>query len=91
MRRAAIAGRWRAPNAPARLVADDCFLLRRGGAGEKDGGGVVAPTGRGDEDPALAVALRVVGDEGEGELVGKPGDRFVMVADNEGDVGEEHL
>jgi hypothetical protein len=30
----------------------------------------------------------LVGDEGEAELLREPGDRLVIVADDEGDVGE---
>jgi hypothetical protein len=75
--------------APARLLADEGGLLRRGGAGEEEGGGVVAPAGRRDEHPALVLlGLNLVGDEGEAELLRKPADRLVIVADDEGDVGE---
>ena len=53
-------------NAPARLVADEDLLLRRGGAGEEEGRGLVARAGRRDERPAFVLlGLVGVGDEGE--------------------------
>jgi len=49
------------------------------GAGEEEGGGVVARTGRRDENPALVLlGLILIGDEGEAELLPEPGDRLVI-------------
>jgi hypothetical protein len=57
-------------NAPARLVADEGLLLRRGGAGKEEGDAAGAGAGRGDEHPAFVLlGLIAVGDEGEAELV----------------------
>ena len=64
-------------------------LLRRCGAGEEEGGGVVAGAGRRDEHPAFVLlGLMLVGDEGEAELLHDPGDRLVIVADDVGRLGE---
>jgi hypothetical protein len=45
--------------------------------------------GRRDEDPALALlGLMLIGDDAEAKLLRKPGDRLVVVADEEGGVGD---
>jgi hypothetical protein len=64
-------------------------IVRTAGGGEEEGGGVLAGAGRGDEHPAFfLLGLTFVGNEGEAELLPEPGDRLVIVADDEGDVGE---
>ena len=75
-------------HAPARLIADERGLLRGRGAGEEEGGGVLGRAGGADGDPALALLglVRVL-DEREAELADVEGERFVIVADDEGDVG----
>lgn len=87
-------------DAPARLVADRGLLLGRGGAGKEDGGGVGRRAGRADRDPPLgrdsfgiAGALALFGDgrvlhQREAEPADVEGERFVIVADDQGDVGE---
>src|SRR3954451_20565170 len=66
-----------------------CKLLRGQGAGEEEGGSVRPGAGRGDEHPAFVLlGLVLVGDEGEAQHVREPGDRLVIIADDEGDVGE---
>jgi hypothetical protein len=71
------------------LVADGGVLFGRGGAGEEEGGGVVRRVRRTDGDPALALLGdgRVL-DEGEAELANVESERFVIVADDQGDVSE---
>lgn len=74
---------------PARLVADESLLARRRGAGEEESGGICPRAGRRDEDPAFVLlGLNRVLDEGEAERSREPGDRLVIVADDEGNVGE---
>jgi len=42
-----------------------------------------------DEQPAFVLlGLVLVRDEGEAEHLGEPGDRLIIVADDEGDVGK---
>jgi hypothetical protein len=61
----------------------------KGGGSEEEGGGTVAAAGRRDEHPALVLlGLILVGDDDEAELLREPGDRLVMVADDQGDMGE---
>lgn len=71
------------------LIADRAGLLGRDGAGKEDRGGVCGCAGRAEGDPAL-VLLGLVGilHESEAELAGVKGERFVIVADDQGDVGE---
>lgn len=58
-------------------------------SGREPGGGVVAGAGRGDEDPAFVLLrLILVRSEGEAELLSESGDRLVIVADGECNVGE---
>lgn len=58
-------------------------------AGEEEGGGVLVHAGRRDEQPAFVLlGLMLLGDEGEAEDTREPGDRLVIVADDEGDVGD---
>ena len=83
-----IVGAQEQKDAPARLVADEGLLLGRRGAGEEEGGGVLARAGRRDEHPAFHFIEGSILDEGEAELLREPGDRLVIVADDEGDVGE---
>jgi len=73
-------------DAASRLVADAGGLLGCGGAGEEEIGSRRA--GGSDEDPAFAGAHVGVFEEAEAEDVGVIGDGFVVVADDEGDVGE---
>jgi len=87
-------------DAPAGLVADAGLLVVGGGAGEEDGGGVWWRAGRADGDPALgrdhdgiAGALVLLGlddvlDQLEAELADVEGERLVIIANDEGDVGE---
>ena len=83
-----IVGLQEQEDAPACLVADEGLLLRLGSAGEEEGNGVLAGAGRRDEHPAFVLLrLVLVGDEGEAEHAREPGDRLVIVADDEGDVG----
>ena len=81
-------GAWRAPEPTAGLVADVLRLVIGRGAGEEDGGGLGAGAGRADGDPAL-VLLELMGvlDQREAELADIEGERLVIVADDEGDVG----
>ena len=83
-----IVGLQEEEDAPARLIADEAFLPGRGCAGEEDGGGMLRRAGRADRHPAL-VLLRLVAvlDQGEAELADVEGERFVIVADDEGDMG----
>lgn len=73
----------------ASLIADGARLMLGGGAGEEDIGGVWRRVGRTDRDPAFAL-LGLVGvlDQIEAELADVKGERFVIVADEEGDVGQ---
>lgn len=76
-------------DATAGLVADVSGLVVGGGAGEEDGGGVGRGAGRADGDPALVLlGLVFVGDEGEAEFADVEGDGLVIVANDEGDVGQ---
>jgi hypothetical protein len=75
-------------DAAAGLVADAGLLVVGRGAGEEDGGGVCRSAGRADGDPALVLlGLVPVLDELEAELADVEGERFVIVADDESDVG----
>jgi hypothetical protein len=84
-----IIGREKQPDTPRALLADRRDLIWCRGAGEEDGGGVCRRAGRADGDPAL-VLLRLVRilDEREAEFADVEGKRFVIVADDEGDVGQ---
>ena len=76
-------------DAPARLVADELLLLRRGGAGEEDRGGALLAAGWRNEHPAFVLlGLVLIGDEGEAEHLDEPRDRLVIVGDDEADVGD---
>ena len=68
------------------LVADAGGLLGCSSTGEEQIGSGGA--GGSDKDPAFAGAHVGVFEEAEAEDVGVVGDGFVVVADNEGDVGE---
>src|SRR5690606_18323278 len=67
-------------HAPAGLVADPGPL--RVAVGLREQQPRAAALGRND-DPALAAAQRRVAHERESELAGEPGDRLVVVADNQ--------
>ena len=70
------------------LVADKRLLLRRGGAGEEDGGRVIGRARRADGHPAFVLlGLVAVLDQREAEFADVEGKRFVIVADEEGYVG----
>lgn len=59
------------------------------GADEEEGSGVFARAGWRNEHPALVLlALNLIGDEREAELLHELGDRLVIVANYEGDAGE---
>ncbi len=61
----------------------------KGGGGEEEGGGVVTGAGRRDEHPAFVLlGLVLIGDEAEAEHLRESGDRLIIVADDERDVGE---
>jgi hypothetical protein len=75
-------------DAASGLVADRGLLHGVGGAGEEDRSGVVRRAGRADRDPALVLfGLVAVFDDGEAELGGVEGQGFVIVSDDQGDVG----
>ena len=75
-------------DAPAGLVADAGLLVVGGGAGEEDGGGVFGRAGWADGDPSLVlIGLVRVLDRLEAELADVEGERLVIVADDEGDLG----
>jgi hypothetical protein len=58
--------------------------------GRGEGSGVLAGAGRSDEHPAVVLLKLVdIGDEGEAEHAGVPGDRLVIIADDESDVCED--
>jgi hypothetical protein len=72
----------------AGLIADRGLLLGGGALGEEDGGGVRGCAGRADDDPALVLlGLRRVLDQGEAELAYVEGERLVIVADEDSDMG----
>ena len=73
-------------DAPARRRADRLALARVGGLGEHKPRAAAAR--RRDDDPALVRAERRVFDQVEAERVAKPGDRVVIIGDEEGDGGE---
>ena len=72
-------------DAAAGLMPDACDLCRSGRAGQQQRG---APLRRRDPHPALGLALAGVFEQLEAEHAGEPGDRLVVVADDEGDCGE---
>lgn len=83
-----IVGGEKERDAAAGLVANAGLLAVGGGAGEEDGGGVRGGAGRADGNPALVLLelVRVLG-QFEAELADVEGERLVIVADDEGDVG----
>jgi hypothetical protein len=65
-------------------------IVGKAAEGRRRGGGVVAGAGRRDEHPAFVLlGLMLVGYEGEAEHTREPGDRLVIVADDEGDVATD--
>ena len=75
-------------HAAAGLVADVLGPMVGGGAGEEDRGGVCGRAGRADRDPPFVLrGLIGVLDQLEAELADVEGERLVMVADDEGDMG----
>ncbi len=84
-----VVGAQEQEDAPARLVANAAGLLGRRGTGEQQRGAARRTARRQDPHPSLALfGDRRVLQERETERPAEEGDRLVIVADEEGDVGE---
>jgi hypothetical protein len=82
-----VVGLQKQDNAPSSLVADErlLFRLRSTRQHNRRSGGA----GRGDNDPALVlIRLVFVLDEPKIQRLGEETDRFTIVADHEGDMGD---
>lgn len=79
-------------DATSALASDGGDLGVAGGPSEEEAGVTHVGPGWGDDDPAFAVGERRVLEEFEAEPGGEPVDGFVVVADEEGELGEaEHV
>lgn len=84
-----IVGRQEQEHPPAGLVSDIARLMLGRGAREQDGGGTGRRTGRADRHPALVLfGLVGVFDQREAELADIESKCFVIVADDQGEMGE---